>query len=249
MIAYFQILLQSTISGENPDIHKNLIVPNYSGVITKYTSQRYRSITDGHLMKWLTNQLITSFEGESLKLLSQFSEFQNYYNKLIDALDTHFEPVERSATYKVEFFSQSRRKHESIMDFAAELRRLVTRAYPDQPSSAQESLMIDQFIMGLGCINLKRHVQFGHPNSVQVAISLAVEAEAFEMVHGTGNSCKSRADVCVIQSMDEVSDAGPDGVACAVVLQESSGKYKKKNIVNGKYHQQINNTKDSCYKL
>ena len=116
------------------------------------------------------DQLILSFEGESLKLLSQFREVQNDYDKLVDALNTQFDPVERAAAYKIEFRSRVRHKQESVVGFAADRRHLVTRAYPDQMASAHESLLIDQFIHGLGSRQLKRHVHFGHPKSTQAAI-------------------------------------------------------------------------------
>ncbi|CAC5358814.1 unnamed protein product [Mytilus coruscus] len=44
----------------------------------------------------------------------------------------------------------------------------------------RESLIVEQYISGLGSAELKRHVQFAHPTTLDRAISLAVEFEAFE---------------------------------------------------------------------
>jgi hypothetical protein len=44
----------------------------------------------------------------------------------------------------------------------------------------RESLIVEQYITGLGNQEVKKHVQFAHPNTLDRAISLAVEFEAFE---------------------------------------------------------------------
>ena len=44
----------------------------------------------------------------------------------------------------------------------------------------RESLIVEQYISGLGSAEIKRHVQFAHPTTLDHAISLAVEFEAFE---------------------------------------------------------------------
>ncbi|XP_061180593.1 uncharacterized protein LOC133189204 [Saccostrea echinata] len=49
--------------------------------------------------------------------------------------------------------------------------------------SSRENLVIDQYISGLGDIELKKYVQFAHPLTLDKAISLAVEFEAFEGAH------------------------------------------------------------------
>lgn len=41
-------------------------------------------------------------------------------------------------------------------------------------------MIIEQYISGLGDADLKRHVQFSHPSSLDNAISLALEFKAFE---------------------------------------------------------------------
>ncbi|XP_062608079.1 uncharacterized protein LOC134269914 [Saccostrea cucullata] len=49
--------------------------------------------------------------------------------------------------------------------------------------SSRENLVIDQYISGLGDIELKKYVQFAHPSTLDKAISLAVEFEAFDGAH------------------------------------------------------------------
>ena len=50
---------------------------------------------------------------------------------------------------------------------------------------------MDQFITGLDRPELKRHVQFGHPRTLNEAISLAMEFESFEGSMVQGRYCPS----------------------------------------------------------
>ena len=47
-------------------------------------------------------------------------------------------------------------------------------------TEARETLIIDQFVLGLNTRDLRRHVQFNHPATLQQAITLANEFEFFE---------------------------------------------------------------------
>jgi len=57
------------------------------------------------------------------------------------------------------------------------LRRLVKLAYPEHDKT--EDLAIDQFIKGLENFQLQKRVQFSHPPSLESAIAIAIEYEAF----------------------------------------------------------------------
>ncbi|CAC5404154.1 unnamed protein product [Mytilus coruscus] len=73
-----------------------------------------------------------------------------------------------------------RSRDETTADFGYALKRLGSRAFPTIPVMMRESLIVEQYISGLGSAELKRHVQFAHPTTLDRAISLAVEFEAFE---------------------------------------------------------------------
>lgn len=68
---------------------------------------------------------------------------------------------------------------ESPSDFGFALRRLGQKAYPSVPYSGLEAHVLDQFISGLGSIELQKHVQFHHPKTLEAAINLAMEYTAF----------------------------------------------------------------------
>ena len=69
---------------------------------------------------------------------------------------------------------------ESISQYGYSIRRLVTLAYPEMPRDARDVFAIDHFIHGLISNDMKKHVHFNHPKTLDEAITLAVEYEACE---------------------------------------------------------------------
>lgn len=66
------------------------------------------------------------------------------------------------------------------LDRGYALRRLVRLAYPEgEYNTVLEQLVINQFINGLSNVEMEKHVQFAHPQTLEAAIACAVEFEAF----------------------------------------------------------------------
>ena len=122
------------------------------------------------------------------------------YQCIKQTLINRFNPVERETAYRCEFKSKRRQKGESIEDFGYSLRKIALKAYPNVNFSGVETHVIDQFIQGLGNAELKKHVQFHHPQTLDQAISLAVEYESF-----VGPSDAIRKHTDEISEMSRVS--------------------------------------------
>ncbi|CAC5369330.1 unnamed protein product [Mytilus coruscus] len=130
-------------------------------------------------------QLSICLRGNAQRVLSELTKSElSDYNKLRSALTQRFCPPERETAFRCEFRTRRRSRDESAAEYGG-LKRLASHAYPQIPMSMRESLVIEQYVSGLGNAELKRHVQFSHPSTLDKAISLAVEFEAFE---GTQNS-------------------------------------------------------------
>lgn len=126
-------------------------------------------------------QLAMSLRGSAQRALSEITRDELFdYAKLKFALTQRFCPPERETAFRCEFRNRRRKREESVADYGYALKRLATRAFPSIPLGVRESLIIEQYISGLGDAELKRHVQFSHPNTLDKAISLALEYEAFE---------------------------------------------------------------------
>ena len=136
---------------------------------------------NGWSAKEKAKQLVMSFDGEALKLLSELSEeMLQDYDLLVHELNRRYNPSERASAYKIEFRNRFRKANESVTEFAQALKRLVCKAFPNMPANALEQWVLDQFTLGLGNVELQRYVQFGHAKELNEAISLAIEYEAFE---------------------------------------------------------------------
>ena len=131
-------------------------------------------------------QLAMSLQGQAKRVLRDVAHYGGTkdYECLLHELSRRFNPVERETTYRIEFRNRVRKANESVMEFGYTLRRLAVRAFPNIPHDCQEQWVLDQFVLGLERPELKKHVQFGHPRTLNEAISLAMEYESFEYGDG-----------------------------------------------------------------
>ena len=131
-------------------------------------------------------QLAMSLQGQAQRVLGDVAHYGGTedYECLLHELSRRFNPVERETTYRIEFRNRVRKASESVMEFGYTLRRLAVRAFPNIPHDCQEQWVLDQFVLGLDRPELKKHVQFGHPRTLNEAISLAMEYESFEYGDG-----------------------------------------------------------------
>lgn len=126
------------------------------------------------------SQLIMSLQGPARQILNEISMSNTHdFYILKETLENRFSPRERVSSYKVEFKTKRRQTGESVADFGHSLRRLAIKAYPNCSFASLETHVIDQFIYGIGDIDLRKHVQFNHPSTIDKAIALAVEYESF----------------------------------------------------------------------
>lgn len=126
-------------------------------------------------------QLAMSLRGVAQRVLGELPrEILCQYETLKSVLMQRFCPPERVTAYRCEFRNRRRNREESVVEYGYALKRLASRAFPSIPIEMRESLIVEQYISGLGNQDIKRHIQFAHPSTLDRAISLAVEFEAFE---------------------------------------------------------------------
>ena len=119
--------------------------------------------------------------GQAQHILSDLTLGQmNKYSEVRAAVERRFDPPGRETAYKRELRDKRLQQSESISQYGYWTRRLVTLAYPEMPRDARDVFAIDHFIHGLSSYDMKKHVHFNHPKTLDEAITLAVEYEAFE---------------------------------------------------------------------
>ena len=122
----------------------------------------WKKWNDDQKAKMLTIKLC----GEAQKLLTTLSYLHVMdYNALKQSLIQRFDPKERELTCRCEFRTRIRMKNEQCSDYGYALRRLAQRAYPNMHYDAFEVTITDQFISGLGSLELQKHVQFHYPKT------------------------------------------------------------------------------------
>jgi hypothetical protein len=153
----------------------------------------------------MASQLTMCLRGAAQQLLGDLSADQlTSYDRLKSVLTQRFAPAERVTAYRCEFRARKRERTESVTDYGYSLRRLAARAFPKTTWEAREDIVVDQYINGLGTLELKRHVQFAHPSTLGSAISAAVEFEAFDVtqqnVRKPQTVSVSSESVCMVQA-------------------------------------------------
>ena len=109
--------------------------------------------------KEMTTMLKVKLRGNAAALLTTMS-----YNQFTDSqtlkqtLGQRFKPQKREIAYRCEFRSRRRIKGENPNDFRYVLRRLAQKAYPSVILSALEVHVLDQFIEGIGSVELQKHI-------------------------------------------------------------------------------------------
>ena len=126
-------------------------------------------------------QLAMSLQGEAQRILGDIPPWiQADYQALVKELNDRFNPSERETAYRFEFRNRTRASNETPMTFGYSLRRLAAKAFPETSLNDREYWIIDQFINGLGNLETKKSVLYGHPKNLNEAIALATEAESFD---------------------------------------------------------------------
>ena len=133
-------------------------------------------------------QLAMSMTGDALAELSDLpNSVVADFDLLAMALSDRFELKERIMTFRCEFRQRKQKKGESPTEFSFALKKLISRAFPELDTKAKEILLIEQFMTGLGSLEVQRHVQLGHPKYLSQAVSLAEELEHLMLVIPIGS--------------------------------------------------------------
>ena len=125
--------------------------------------------------------LAISLRNNAQQILGELSpQEMEDFDSIKALLKRRFDPAEKETLRRIEFRNRMKKKEESVAEFGFALNRLAASAYRQMPSEARETIVIDHFVNGLPHRDLRRHVQFNHPNSIHEAIALASEFESFD---------------------------------------------------------------------
>ena len=193
-------------------------------------------------------QLVMSLRGSAQKLLSDLNPYQiNSYTYLVNVLRRRFNPAEREIAFRCEFRNRKQAYSESAADYGYALQKLCAKAYPTIQTDAREIYIIDQFINGLLKPEIRSHVQYRHPLTIDAAIALAVEFEAFEGTHSILRKPRFTSDMP--QDCNSITNKGKESSS----LEEIASLLKILNETLSRRSRSRSNSRDrnpniECYK-
>ena len=103
------------------------------------------------------------------------------YMELRQWLSHRFDPTEQELSWKVKFRCRSYNKgKETVADYGRDMKKLSRKAFPRVSSDQLDEIIIDAFCDGMKNEDMKRHVLFKNPMTMDRAIALAIEYESVE---------------------------------------------------------------------
>ena len=158
------------------------------------------------------------------------SKSRQKYHKLVTELGSRFKVVEVAKTYQVQFSKRVQKSGESIENFAAELKRLYTKAYPKGPACIRQEDLLRKFLDGLCDNHVRQQVEFvKQPVSIDDAVVEVINfIEGSRKIKFGGDNSHHRKTYMVRPAIDsdETDDDGDDDDRVAR-LPEKSRKPKQ----------------------
>ncbi len=125
-------------------------------------------------------ELATNLRGPAQAVLSDLEPGQRYiYSVLVKALMARFEPEDQAELYRAQLRNRYRKPKEDLNTLSAEIKRLVRKAYPKAGLETKEKLARDSFIDSLNDAPMELAVHQGHGSTLEAAVRMAIEYEAF----------------------------------------------------------------------
>ncbi len=125
-------------------------------------------------------ELAVSLRGTAQGVLSDLRpEERKDYRSLVLALSSRFEPDNQAELHRAQLKNRVRNRGEALTELAQDIKRLTRMSYPQANAEIREQLAKEGFLDALCDPDLEWAVHQGKPNTVDEAVRLALEFEAF----------------------------------------------------------------------
>ena len=188
-----------------------LILPEPFNGVTSWTEWTYHfenvatvnEWDDADKLKWLKVRLT----GRAQTAFQHLPETTKGDFKLaFAALKKRFEPTSRKGRYQAEFRTKRKTKSEGWAEYAEDLRKLVSQAYPELGEDAKEQLALHNFLDQLQDPLVAFNVKQKTPTTLDEAVSATLLMETYRGQGQQGVAAVADAD----------TDAGEDNPVSAV---------------------------------
>lgn len=86
-------------------------------------------------------------------------EVLSNYKRLVKELQSRFGIIESSRTYQTKFRRRNQKNGEHAQEYAAELKRLYSKAYPKRDTLTKQEDLVSRFLLGLTSEKARVHVE------------------------------------------------------------------------------------------
>jgi hypothetical protein len=101
------------------------------------------------------------------------------YGDLSEALEARFAPANQTELYRAMLREKRQKPTDTLPELGESIRRLVHLAYPTAPREVTEMIAKDQFVDAFNDFDMRLRIQQSRPRTLNDAVRLAVEIEAF----------------------------------------------------------------------
>ena len=134
--------------------------------------------------KWNTNKLEylwVHLAGPALAYVDGLPSAQtSSYELMCEALERRFSCARMASIYQAELESRVREPGESLPALGQDIRKLVTKAYPELSGEAAEVFTIRSFVHAIPDPEQRLRIHEGAPKTLEEAIQLAITREAWQ---------------------------------------------------------------------
>ena len=178
-------VLNSTVSSGDGDAHgKTIMKPATFDGTGSWIDYKAHFEACCNINSWSTRQkglyLAASLRGQAQTVLGNMkSEDVCAYGDLCEALEARFAPANQIELYRAMLREKRQKPKDTLPELGESIRRLVHLAYPTAPREVTEMIAKDQFVDALNDFDMRLRIQQSRPRTLNDAVRLAVEIEAF----------------------------------------------------------------------
>ena len=125
--------------------------------------------------------LAASLRGEASQVLRCLPQhILRNFTELCTTLSKRFDPGNRTELFRIQLRNRVRKDKETLPELAQSIRNLAAQAYPQAHGNLLEDLCRDHFLDALQDSELRYRIFQAHPRTLDDAVGVAVETEAFQ---------------------------------------------------------------------
>ena len=159
------------------------------------------------------------------------------YGLLIEELNTRFQMVETPKSYSAKFNNRTQKPGESVTEFAADLKKLYYKAFPNRDRETRNQDLLRKFLDGLTDDRARFHIEYiKEPADIDHAVHEVIIFEETKKRPNHKDETKNKKYVRAVQNSNK-SDTDSNSEEETERVARAPGRPKKKQLI----------TKENCH--